>query len=81
MRRPSGGTGIPRPSSAPVETITPSPAETTVTLPLRRSLKPSEDKGEYLQKIIYITFVSKRCNAYKTSFHIFIDVRFIMVLN
>lgn len=46
MRRPSGGTGIPRPSSAPVETITPSPAETTVTLPLRRSLKPSEDKGE-----------------------------------
>ncbi|XP_043678503.1 protein phosphatase 1 regulatory subunit 12A isoform X6 [Vespula pensylvanica] len=46
MRRPSGGTGIPRPSSAPVETITPSPAETTVTLPLRRSLKPSEDKEQ-----------------------------------
>ncbi|KAK2581296.1 hypothetical protein KPH14_008080 [Odynerus spinipes] len=46
MRRPSGGTGIPRPSSAPVETITPNPTETTVTLPLRRSLKPSEDKEQ-----------------------------------
>ncbi|KAG7187601.1 hypothetical protein KM043_016667 [Ampulex compressa] len=46
MRRPSGGTGIPRPSSAPVETIATSSAETTVTLPLRRSLKQPEDKEQ-----------------------------------
>ncbi|XP_066600457.1 protein phosphatase 1 regulatory subunit 12A isoform X2 [Prorops nasuta] len=46
MRRPSGGTGIPRPSSAPVEPITASNADTTVTLPLRRSSKPPEDKEQ-----------------------------------
>ncbi|XP_043287490.1 protein phosphatase 1 regulatory subunit 12A isoform X2 [Venturia canescens] len=46
IRRPSGGTGIPRPSSAPVETIAASTAETTVTLPLRRPLKPPEDKEQ-----------------------------------
>ncbi|XP_043512504.1 protein phosphatase 1 regulatory subunit 12C isoform X1 [Frieseomelitta varia] len=45
MRRPSAGTSVPRPSSAPVETIATSSAETTVTLPLRRSLKQPEDKG------------------------------------
>jgi len=49
MRRPSGGTGVPRPSSAPVETIATSSTETTVTLPLRRSLKQSDDKGKNLQ--------------------------------
>ncbi|KAL6423304.1 hypothetical protein ACFW04_010153 [Cataglyphis niger] len=46
MRRPSGGTGIPRPSSAPVETIATSSTETTITLPLRRSLKQSDDKEQ-----------------------------------
>ncbi|XP_012279348.1 protein phosphatase 1 regulatory subunit 12A isoform X2 [Orussus abietinus] len=46
IRRPSGGTGAPRPSSAPVETIASSTAETTVTLPLRRPLKPPEDKEQ-----------------------------------
>ncbi|KOX67557.1 Protein phosphatase 1 regulatory subunit 12A [Melipona quadrifasciata] len=46
MRRPSAGTSIPRPSSAPVETIATSSAETTVTLPLRRSLKQPEDKEQ-----------------------------------
>ncbi|XP_015598381.1 protein phosphatase 1 regulatory subunit 12A isoform X3 [Cephus cinctus] len=46
IRRPSGGTSVPRPSSAPVETITASTAETTVTLPLRRPLKPPEDKEQ-----------------------------------
>ncbi|XP_026295224.1 protein phosphatase 1 regulatory subunit 12A isoform X8 [Apis mellifera] len=45
MRRPSAGSNVPRPSSAPIETIATSSAETTVTLPLRRSLKQSEDKG------------------------------------
>jgi hypothetical protein len=49
MRRPSGGTGVPRPSSAPVETIATSSTETTVTLPLRRSLKQPDDKGKNLQ--------------------------------
>lgn len=44
IRRPSGGTGVPRPSSAPVEPISGS-ADATVTLPLRRSLKSPEDKG------------------------------------
>jgi len=48
MRRPSAGTGIPRPSSAPVETIATSSTETTITLPLRRSLKQPDDKGEDL---------------------------------
>ncbi|KOC63443.1 Protein phosphatase 1 regulatory subunit 12A [Habropoda laboriosa] len=46
MRRPSTGTSVPRPSSAPVETIATSSAETTVTLPLRRSLKQPEDKEQ-----------------------------------
>nr|XP_033183644.1 protein phosphatase 1 regulatory subunit 12A-like isoform X2 [Bombus vancouverensis nearcticus] len=46
MRRPSAGTSVPRPSSAPVETIATSSAETTVTLPLRRSLKQPEDKEQ-----------------------------------
>ncbi|XP_029032486.1 protein phosphatase 1 regulatory subunit 12A isoform X6 [Osmia bicornis bicornis] len=46
MRRPSTGTSIPRPSSAPVETIATSSAETTVTLPLRRPLKQPEDKEQ-----------------------------------
>ncbi|XP_017754415.1 PREDICTED: protein phosphatase 1 regulatory subunit 12A isoform X3 [Eufriesea mexicana] len=46
MRRPSAGTSVPRPSSAPVETIATSSAETTVTLPLRRSIKQSEDKEQ-----------------------------------
>ncbi|CAK9829301.1 Protein phosphatase 1 regulatory subunit 12A [Anthophora retusa] len=46
MRRPSTGTNVPRPSSAPVETIATSSAETTVTLPLRRSLKQPEDKEQ-----------------------------------
>ncbi|XP_024890050.1 protein phosphatase 1 regulatory subunit 12B isoform X8 [Temnothorax curvispinosus] len=46
MRRPSGGTGVPRPSSAPVETIATSSTETTVTLPLRRSLKQPDDKDQ-----------------------------------
>ncbi|KAL6261500.1 hypothetical protein P5V15_006589 [Pogonomyrmex californicus] len=46
MRRPSGGTGIPRPSSAPVETIATSSTEATVTLPLRRSLKQPDDKEQ-----------------------------------
>uniref|UniRef100_A0A0C9RGS4 Protein phosphatase 1 regulatory subunit 12B n=1 Tax=Fopius arisanus TaxID=64838 RepID=A0A0C9RGS4_9HYME len=46
IRRPSGGTGIPRPSSAPVETITTGTADATVTLPLRRSLKSPEDKEQ-----------------------------------
>ncbi|XP_070510464.1 protein phosphatase 1 regulatory subunit 12B isoform X8 [Cardiocondyla obscurior] len=46
MRRPSGGTNVPRPSSAPVETIAASSTETTVTLPLRRSLKQPDDKEQ-----------------------------------
>nr|XP_012146153.1 PREDICTED: protein phosphatase 1 regulatory subunit 12C isoform X8 [Megachile rotundata] len=46
MRRPSTGASIPRPSSAPVETIATSSAETTVTLPLRRPLKQPEDKEQ-----------------------------------
>ncbi|XP_017885940.1 protein phosphatase 1 regulatory subunit 12B isoform X8 [Ceratina calcarata] len=46
MRRPSSGTTMPRPSSAPVETIATSSAETTVTLPLRRPLKQPEDKEQ-----------------------------------
>lgn len=46
MRRPSAGSNVPRPSSAPIETIATSSAETTVTLPLRRSLKQSEDKEQ-----------------------------------
>ncbi|XP_043248392.1 protein phosphatase 1 regulatory subunit 12A isoform X2 [Colletes gigas] len=46
MRRPSAGTSVPRPSSAPVETTATSSAETTVTLPLRRSLKQPEDKEQ-----------------------------------
>ncbi|XP_033352811.1 protein phosphatase 1 regulatory subunit 12A isoform X6 [Bombus vosnesenskii] len=46
MRRPSAGTSVPRPSSAPVETIATSSAETTVTLPLRRLLKQPEDKEQ-----------------------------------
>ncbi|XP_067203191.1 protein phosphatase 1 regulatory subunit 12A isoform X6 [Linepithema humile] len=46
MRRPSGGTGIPRPLSAPVETIATSSTETTITLPLRRSLKQPDDKEQ-----------------------------------
>ena len=46
IRRPSGGSNVPRPSSAPVDTITASNAETTVTLPLRRPLKLPEDKGD-----------------------------------
>ncbi|XP_033211920.1 protein phosphatase 1 regulatory subunit 12A isoform X5 [Belonocnema kinseyi] len=46
IRRPSGGSNVPRPSSAPVDTITASTAETTVTLPLRRPLKPPEDKEQ-----------------------------------
>ncbi|XP_020282999.1 protein phosphatase 1 regulatory subunit 12A isoform X2 [Pseudomyrmex gracilis] len=46
MRRPSGGTGVPRPSSAPVETIATSSTETTITLPLRRSLKQPDDKEQ-----------------------------------
>ncbi|XP_031365125.1 protein phosphatase 1 regulatory subunit 12A isoform X7 [Apis dorsata] len=46
MRRPSAGSSVPRPSSAPIETIATSSAETTVTLPLRRSLKQSEDKEQ-----------------------------------
>ncbi|XP_015429849.1 PREDICTED: protein phosphatase 1 regulatory subunit 12A isoform X4 [Dufourea novaeangliae] len=46
MRRPSAGSSVPRPSSAPVETIATSSAETTVTLPLRRSLKQPEDKEQ-----------------------------------
>ncbi|XP_076225369.1 myosin binding subunit isoform X9 [Nomia melanderi] len=46
MRRPSAGSSVPRPSSAPIETIATSSAETTVTLPLRRSLKQPEDKEQ-----------------------------------
>ncbi|XP_012521301.1 protein phosphatase 1 regulatory subunit 12B isoform X8 [Monomorium pharaonis] len=46
MRRPSGGTGVPRPSSAPVETIATGSTETTITLPLRRSLKQPDDKEQ-----------------------------------
>ncbi|XP_063987626.1 protein phosphatase 1 regulatory subunit 12A isoform X6 [Diachasmimorpha longicaudata] len=46
IRRPSSGTGIPRPSSAPVETITTGTADATVTLPLRRTLKSPEDKEQ-----------------------------------
>ncbi|XP_076671896.1 myosin binding subunit isoform X2 [Andrena cerasifolii] len=46
MRRPSAGTSVPRPSSAPIETIATSSAETTITLPLRRSLKQPEDKEQ-----------------------------------
>ncbi|XP_029172666.1 protein phosphatase 1 regulatory subunit 12B isoform X1 [Nylanderia fulva] len=46
MRRPSTGTGIPRPSSAPVETIATSSTETTITLPLRRSSKQPDDKEQ-----------------------------------
>ncbi|XP_057318576.1 protein phosphatase 1 regulatory subunit 12A isoform X6 [Microplitis mediator] len=46
IRRPSGGTGIPRPSSAPVDSIATSTADATVTLPLRRSLKSPEDKDQ-----------------------------------
>lgn len=55
MRRPSGGTGVPRPSSAPVETIATSSTETTVTLPLRRSLKQPDDKGKNIYDIKNIT--------------------------
>ena len=43
IRRPTG-TNLPRPSSAP-ENINTSTADTTVTLPLRRPLKTTEDKG------------------------------------
>jgi protein phosphatase 1 regulatory subunit 12A len=50
MRRPSGGTGIPRPSSAPIETIATSSTETTITLPLRRLLKQPDDKGKEFVK-------------------------------
>ncbi|XP_046733797.1 protein phosphatase 1 regulatory subunit 12A isoform X5 [Diprion similis] len=46
IRRPSGGAGVPRPSSAPVETIAASTTDTTITLPLRRPLKPPEDKEQ-----------------------------------
>ncbi|XP_032451982.1 protein phosphatase 1 regulatory subunit 12A isoform X8 [Nasonia vitripennis] len=51
IRRPTGGGGgggstLPRPSSAPVDSIASSTAETTVTLPLRRPLKPPEDKEQ-----------------------------------
>lgn len=53
MRRPSAGTSVPRPSSAPVETIATSSAETTVTLPLRRSLKQPEDKGIRIDTYVY----------------------------
>ncbi|KAK0167179.1 hypothetical protein PV327_004610 [Microctonus hyperodae] len=45
IRRPSGGTGVPRPSSAPVDTIA-STADATVTLPLRRSVKSPDDKDQ-----------------------------------
>lgn len=55
MRRPSGGTGVPRPSSAPVETIATSSTETTITLPLRRSLKQPDDKGNIIYRIINVT--------------------------
>ena len=54
MRRPSAGTSVPRPSSAPVETIATSSAETTVTLPLRRSLKQPEDKGTRIRTDTYV---------------------------
>ncbi|XP_034944774.1 protein phosphatase 1 regulatory subunit 12A isoform X2 [Chelonus insularis] len=46
IRRPPGGTGVPRPSSAPVESIATSTADATVTLPLRRSVKSTEDKEQ-----------------------------------
>ena len=37
-----------RPSSAPIDTSS-STAETTVTLPLRRPIKPPEDKGGFCE--------------------------------
>ncbi|KAK0088568.1 hypothetical protein PV325_011488 [Microctonus aethiopoides] len=46
IRRPSGGTSVPRPSSAPVDTIATSTADATVTLPLRRSVKSPDDKDQ-----------------------------------
>ncbi|KAJ8667642.1 hypothetical protein QAD02_009305 [Eretmocerus hayati] len=51
IRRPSGATNSSRPSSAPVESVTSTgsasaAAEATVTLPLRRPIKPLEDKEQ-----------------------------------
>ncbi|KAK0176325.1 hypothetical protein PV328_000472 [Microctonus aethiopoides] len=46
IRRPSGGTSVPRPSSAPVDTIATSTTDATVTLPLRRSVKSPDDKDQ-----------------------------------
>lgn len=70
MRRPSAGTSVPRPSSAPVETIATSSAETTVTLPLRRSLKQPEDKGIHVDTYIYrFKYINK--NFYTTSADMF----------
>ncbi|XP_026278064.1 protein phosphatase 1 regulatory subunit 12A isoform X8 [Frankliniella occidentalis] len=45
IRRPSGGS-IGRPASAPSATPDPVSTETTVTLPLRRQIKPPEDKEQ-----------------------------------
>ncbi|KAK3924724.1 Protein phosphatase 1 regulatory subunit 12A [Frankliniella fusca] len=45
IRRPSGGS-IGRPTSAPSVGAEPVSAETTVTLPLRRQIKPPEDKEQ-----------------------------------
>ncbi|XP_034232867.1 protein phosphatase 1 regulatory subunit 12A isoform X9 [Thrips palmi] len=45
IRRPSGGS-VGRPTSAPSTGPEPASAETTVTLPLRRQLKPPEDKEQ-----------------------------------
>lgn len=44
IRRPSSGS-IGRPTSAPSGPPEPLSAETTVVLPLRRQIKPPEDKG------------------------------------
>lgn len=44
IRRPSSGS-VGRPTSAPGVASEPVAAETTVTLPLRRPIKPPEDKG------------------------------------
>lgn len=59
IRRPSSGSNVPRPSSAPVDTITASTAETTVTLPLRRPSKPPEDKGK-----VYFLFIAGKRGFY-----------------
>lgn len=67
IRRASGGgSGVPRPSSAPVEpvaaNVASSTAETTVTVPLRRPLKPPEDKGTTKIKLNFRFWTSDKMN-------------------